>query len=52
MDEAVSVDRNGVEQEVWWRHGPDVGRLAGKPVRLKFKLRSAKLYAFRFVTGD
>jgi hypothetical protein len=52
MDDAVSVDRNGVAQEVWWRHGPDVGRLAGKPVRLRFRLRSSKLYAFQFVSAN
>ena len=49
MDEAVSVDRNGVAQEVWWRRGPDVGTLARRPVRLNIKMRSAKLYAFQFV---
>jgi len=27
--EAVSVDRNGVAQEVWWHNGPDVSSLAG-----------------------
>jgi hypothetical protein len=30
MEEAVSVDRNGVDQQVWWRQGPDVGNMAGK----------------------
>jgi hypothetical protein len=51
MAEAVSVDMNGVDQEVWWQHGPDVGRLAGKPVRLRLHMRSARLYAFQF-TGQ
>lgn len=46
--EAVSVDRNGVAQEVWWRGGPDVGWLTGRPVKLRISMRSAKLYAFRF----
>jgi len=48
MEQAVSVDMNGSAQKVWWRQGPDVGKLAGKPVRLHFRMRSAKLYAFRF----
>jgi hypothetical protein len=48
MDQAVSVDRNGIAQEVWWKDGPDVSSLSGKPVRLNIKMRSAKLYAFRF----
>jgi len=49
FEDAVSVDRNGVAQEVWWQTGPDVGSLSGRPVRLKLRMRSAKLYAFQFV---
>jgi hypothetical protein len=49
MDEAVSVDRNGVDQEVWWASGPDLGPLARKPIRLHIRMRAAKLYAFQFV---
>lgn len=49
MDDAVSVDRNGVAQEVWWKNGPDVSPLIGRSVRLRIKMRSAKLYAFQFV---
>ena len=52
FDDAVSVDRNGVAQEVWWRRGPDVDSLSGRPVRLKIKMRSAKLYAFQFVEAS
>lgn len=50
--DAVSVDMNGVAQEVWWKTGPDVSRLAGKPVRVRFDMRSAKLFAFQFVHHD
>ncbi len=49
FQDAVSVDRNGVAQEVWWRGGPDVGSLSGRPVRMRVTMRSAKLYAFQFV---
>jgi len=49
MDDAVSVDLNGVREEVWWKQGPDVSELAGQAVRLVFRLRSASLYAFQFV---
>ncbi len=48
MAEAVSIDRNGTAQEVWWKQGPDTSALAGKPIRLRIKMRSAKLYAFQF----
>jgi hypothetical protein len=47
--DAVSVDRNGTAQEVWWQGGPDVSPLAGRPVRLRFVMRSARLFAFQFV---
>lgn len=50
--DAVSIDRNGTAQEVWWKQGPDVSALAGRPVRLRFVMRSAKLYAFAFGAGD
>ena len=33
---------------VAWKNGPDVSKLAGKPVRLRFVLKDADLYAFRF----
>ena len=48
FEDAVSVDRNGVAQEVWWRGDPDVGSLSGRPVRMRVTMRSAKLYAFQF----
>jgi hypothetical protein len=37
-----------IEHIVRWKNGEDVGRLAGKPVRLRFVLRDADLYSFRF----
>ena len=36
---------------VGWTAGPDVGRLAGRAVRLRFVVRDADLFAFRFVPG-
>ncbi len=50
IEDCVSVDRNGVAQEVWWKNGPDVGKLSGQPVRLYIRMRSTKLYAFQFVS--
>ncbi len=50
--DAVSIDRNGTAQEVWWKQGPDVAALAGRPVRLRFVMRSAKLFAFQFMTSN
>jgi len=50
--EAVSIDRNGTAQEVWWKQGSNVSALAGRPVRLRFVMRSAKLFAFHFITSN
>ena len=40
---------DGTAQEVWRQQGPDVSALAGRPVRLRFVMRSAKLFAFQFI---
>ncbi len=37
-----------VERIVSWKNGTDVDRLAGKPVRLRFVLKDADIYSFRF----
>jgi len=44
--EAFSGD--AIEHIVRWRGSSDVSKLAGKPVRLKLRLRDAKLYSFVF----
>jgi len=40
------VRSNNTLQLVQWRAEPDLGSLAGKPVRFRFHLRHARLYAF------
>jgi len=42
----------GTAQTVSWKSGSDVSVLAGKPVRLRFELRSADLYAFQFQASE
>jgi hypothetical protein len=37
-----------LERAVAWKDYPDLGTLAGQPVRLRFEVRDADLYAFRF----
>lgn len=37
-----------LERPVTWRRSADVSRLAGRPVRLRFVLRDADVYAFQF----
>ena len=36
---------------VRWRGGDDLGALVGKPAFLRFHLRNAGLYSFRFTDG-
>jgi hypothetical protein len=35
-----------------WNGRTDVSALAGKPIRLRIRMRSAKLYAFQFVDRE
>jgi len=39
---------NNVAHTVTWKGKSDVSKLAGKPIRLRFEMRSTKLYAFQF----
>jgi len=41
---------NSTAKSVTWRGEQDVSALAGRPVRLRFVMRSMKLFAFQFVT--
>jgi hypothetical protein len=49
LQEASTIMTNDVRHLVTWGKNSDVSSLAGQPVRLHFKFRSAKLYAFQFV---
>lgn len=50
LDECVYINGDFLETEVEWLHkGTDVSELAGKPVRLVFRLHGARLYAMQFV---
>ena len=42
---------NTVGREPSWNQTPDVGALAGKPIRLRFMLKDADLYSFQFKPG-
>jgi len=51
MSDCDTINGNYVNREVTWKNQSDVGGLAGKTVRLRFDMRSTKLYAFQF-TGS
>ena len=48
MAESISVERNQIAAPVCWKEWESVAELAGRPVRLHFRLRACKLYAFQF----
>ena len=48
-DEADIINGSDVRKMVTWNRRPELGSLAGKPVRLRVFMRDAKLYAFQFV---
>jgi hypothetical protein len=47
-DDCLPMRGNSVALPVRWRSTPDLGRLAGKPIRLRLRLGNADLYAFQF----
>ena len=51
LDECSLVYGDKLEAAVNWRAGSDVSSLAGKPVRLRFVLKDADVYAFRFTAS-
>lgn len=48
LADADVIQGNFTMKVVTWRGNPDVSELAGKPIRLHFSIRDAKLYAFQF----
>ena len=48
LDEAVEFYGDGIEVPARWRAGAGLETLAGRPVSLRFVMKDADLYAFRF----
>ncbi len=49
LEDCPEMYADSVRYTVRWKHGGDVRPLEGKPVRLRFVMRDADLYAFQFV---
>jgi hypothetical protein len=50
VSDCVYINGDHIETEVeWLRKGTDIAAFAGKPVRLEFQMRGAKLYSLQFV---
>ena len=52
LDDCPVMFGDTIDRTVTWKQGADVGKLAGKPVRLRFVLQDADLYAFQFASAD
>lgn len=50
LEESEEIFGDTIDRKVAWKQGGDVGKLAGKPVRIRFVLRDVDLYAYRFAT--
>ena len=48
LEDCVEVLGDDLERVVRWKDGRELGGLAGTPIRLRFVLRDADLYSFRF----
>lgn len=48
LAECNEVFGDTLQRTVTWNGGGDLGKLAGQPVRLRFVLRDADLYSYRF----
>ncbi|MFA5193559.1 MAG: hypothetical protein WC740_22855 [Verrucomicrobiia bacterium] len=49
LADCAPITGDFIEHTVKWKSRSDVGKLAGKPVRLRFELKDADLYSLRFV---
>jgi len=52
VTECDPICADTVRHAVTWRGSADVSRLVGRPVRMRFEMRDAKLYAFQFTGGQ
>jgi len=48
LESCPEIYGDAIEEVVAWEGGADMGKLAGKPVRLRFELKDADLYSMRF----
>jgi len=49
LSDCDTIRGNNLAKTITWKGAFDVSKLAGKPVKLRFVMRSMKLFAFQFV---
>ncbi|MBT5829379.1 MAG: hypothetical protein HOH77_04205, partial [Candidatus Latescibacteria bacterium] len=50
LDDCPEIIGDETTRVVTWKHGTDLNRLAGQTIRLRFKMKDADLFSFKF--GD
>lgn len=50
LGDCVEIIGDTISHTVQWQNATDVSRLCGQPVRLRFVMKDADLYSFRFAT--
>ncbi len=50
LGDCAEIIGDRLEHAVYWKGGPDLGALGGKPIRLRFVLKDADLYSLQFTT--
>ena len=48
LDDCKAISYDSIDRVIGWKAGSDVSALAGKPVRLRWVLRDADVFSFRF----
>lgn len=48
LADSMELIGDSISQQVEWKNDPDLGKLAGQPVRLRFSMLEADLFSFRF----
>ena len=48
IEDCGEIIGDEIERVVRWKSNPEVSRLAGKPVRLRFVMKDADLFSLRF----
>jgi hypothetical protein len=48
LEDCPPLFGDALERQVTWTKGRDVGAISGQPIRLRFALEDADLYAFQF----
>ena len=52
LTDCADLFGDDLERTVTWKGNSDLGRVAGRPVRLRFVVHDADLYSLRFCTND